>query len=63
MIMLCGTPFSGKSTLARALAERFGLAHIEIDRAYTRRGVLQEPGDQLGENDWLVAFRNIPIVG
>jgi len=58
VLMLCGTPFSGKSTLARALAERFGLAHIEIDRVHEERGVLREPDDRLVENDWLVAFQH-----
>ncbi len=58
VFMLCGTPFSGKSTLARALVERFGLVHIEIDRVHEERGVLREPGDRLVDNDWLVAFQH-----
>lgn len=57
VFMLCGTPFSGKSTLARALAERFDLEHIEIDQVHVERGVLAHEGNYLDERDWLVAFQ------
>ncbi|CAN5561481.1 hypothetical protein BH09CHL1_BH09CHL1_26920 [soil metagenome] len=57
VFMLCGTPFSGKSTLARALVERFDLTHVEIDLVHQERGVLLRDGDGVSENDWLVAFQ------
>jgi predicted kinase len=50
--MLCGTPFAGKSTLARALAARFDLVHIEIDQVHAERGV-----ETLDDDDWLAAFQ------
>lgn len=57
VLMLCGTPFSGKSTLARALAERFELAHIEIDQVHVERGVLAHERGHLDDRDWLTAFQ------
>jgi predicted kinase len=55
--MLCGTPFSGKSTLARALASRFDLVHIEIDCVHVERGVLAHEGNHIDDQDWLAAFQ------
>ncbi len=55
--MLCGVPFSGKSTLARALAERFDLEHIEIDQVHGERGFEPGSGRQMGDEDWRAAFQ------
>lgn len=39
VIILCGLPFSGKTTLARALGERFGCAIVSLDEINRERGV------------------------
>jgi predicted kinase len=50
-------PFSGKSTLARAMAERFDLEHIEIDQVHGERGFEPGSGRQMGDADWRAAFQ------
>jgi len=57
LFVLCGVPFSGKSTLARALAERFDLEHIEIDQVHGERGFVPGSGRQMEEVDWRAAFQ------
>jgi predicted kinase len=37
--ILCGLPFAGKSTLARALAHARGLAYVELDAINAERGL------------------------
>lgn len=39
LYIMCGPPFAGKSTLARALAARLRLALISIDAINTERGL------------------------
>jgi len=53
LFLLCGLPFSGKSTLARALTEKFNIDHVEVDRHLdvTMKSVIPGP------EDWLPAYR------
>ena len=39
LIILCGLPFAGKSTLAEALRQRFGWSVIAIDAVNHERGL------------------------
>jgi predicted kinase len=39
LIVLCGLPFAGKSTLARALAAHTGYAYLSLDAINSERGV------------------------
>lgn len=39
LYVLCGLPFAGKSTLARALAARLGIPSVAIDAINTERGL------------------------
>lgn len=39
LYFLCGLPFAGKSTLARALAARTQARHIALDAVNTERGL------------------------
>ena len=57
LFVLCGLPFSGKSTLARALSERFPLEHIEIDQVHEQRGVVPGQGRRVADEDWRAAFQ------
>lgn len=51
LYMMCGLSFAGKSTLAKALAERFGFAAVNIDAINTRRGVGLS-GEKIAQDDW-----------
>lgn len=39
LIAMCGIPFAGKSTLARAIAARCGLARVSIDEIVSERAI------------------------
>ncbi len=39
LLVLCGLPFAGKTTLARELGQRLGFARAEIDAINAERGV------------------------
>jgi predicted kinase len=56
MYILCGLPFAGKSTLARAWAAQRGCAHIEIDAINTARG-LGLAGAALTPAEWDETYR------
>ena len=56
LYVLCGLPFAGKSTLARELAARLGLAHLEGDQIHREQGL---GGDdrRLTRAEWVAAYR------
>jgi predicted kinase len=56
LYILCGLPFAGKSTLARALAAQRGCAHIAIDAINTARG-LGLAGAALTPAEWDETYR------
>ena len=56
LYILCGLPFAGKSTVARALAARSGCAQIEIDAINTARG-LGLDGSALSAADWHATYQ------
>jgi adenylate kinase family enzyme len=61
-LVIIGNSGGGKSTLARKLAERRGLRHVEIDRLLWQDGWVLTPEDDyrrqhremIGEEDWVV---------
>lgn len=56
LLVTCGLPFSGKSTLSRALAAQLGVAHVEVDALHARDGL--RPGiDPIARADWVAAYR------
>lgn len=44
LFVLCGLPFSGKSTIARVLVERFGVIALDVDALARERGYRPEKG-------------------
>lgn len=54
--ILCGLPFAGKTTLARALADRLGWVHLEVDALNRTRGIGLH-GEQLTRQDWIATYR------
>ena len=59
LFLLCGTSFSGKSTLARALAERRGAAWVSLDAILAERGLFG--GDGLPVETWEAAHREAEL--
>ena len=56
LFVMCGLPFSGKSTLARALADQLDLVNIEVDRLHNELG--QSPSDgRVTREQWIAAYR------
>jgi predicted kinase len=56
LFILCGLPFSGKSTLARAMAEYLDIVHIELDSVHGERGI-DLKGEPPTREDWIEAYR------
>jgi predicted kinase len=56
LYILCGLPFAGKSTLARALAAQRGCTHVAIDAINTARG-LGLSGAALTAAEWDETYR------
>jgi predicted kinase len=50
LVLLCGRPFSGKSTLAGALEERHGAAVVSFDAINLERGL--RGGDGIPVEEW-----------
>ena len=51
LILMCGLPFSGKSTLAKAIVNRIGCAYISLDEINQERG-LGFGGDGIPVEEW-----------
>ncbi len=51
LVLMCGLPFSGKSTLARAIVEHAGCAYISLDEINRERG-LGFGGDGIPVEEW-----------
>ena len=49
--LLCGLAFSGKTTLARAIAEQLSLAYVSLDEINSERGV-RPGGEGLPVEEW-----------
>ncbi|MFI5733646.1 AAA family ATPase [Kribbella sp. NPDC051587] len=51
LVLLCGTSFSGKSTVARTLAPRLGATVVSLDEINARRGLWG--GDGIPVEEWI----------
>jgi predicted kinase len=51
LLLLCGLPFAGKTTLATALAQRFRWQYISLDAINTQRGIGLN-GQSIEPNEW-----------
>lgn len=56
LLIMCGLPFAGKSTLAQALAKRLGAVHMETDVINTERG-LGLDGTAITAREWARTYR------
>ena len=64
LYILCGLPFAGKTTLARALVSRLGISRVAIDDINGERGVWNDETG-MSEEEWTKtyneAYRRIGI--
>ncbi len=56
VVILCGLPFAGKSTLARALADRLDLVHVEVDEV-VHQAETYAAGESIPRSAWITAYR------
>jgi predicted kinase len=57
LYILCGLPFSGKTTLARALANQCGFVHLDLDALARTKDLLPEEG--INDEQWSDVFREV----
>ena len=55
LYIMCGLPFSGKTTLARAIADQRDCVHLDLDSLATREGLFPEEG--IDDKQWSLLFR------
>ena len=54
LYIMCGLPFSGKTTLARAIADQRGCVHLDLDTLANREGFFPEEG--IDDKQWSRLF-------
>lgn len=56
LYILCGLPFSGKTTLAKELVKRFGFIRVDLDQINTERGLGSKSNDDISDEDWKITY-------
>ncbi len=57
LYILCGLPFSGKSTLAKELVRQFGWVRVDLDQINSERGLGGLGNDDISNNDWRITYQ------
>lgn len=57
LYIMCGLPFSGKTTLARALANQCDFVHLDLDTIARERSLFPEEG--ISDEQWGQVFREV----
>src|SRR6266487_274189 len=57
LYIMCGLPFSGKTTLARALANQCGCVHLDLDAIARKKNLFPEEG--INDEQWGHVFREV----
>ena len=57
LYIMCGLPFSGKTTLARALANQCGCVHLDLDTIAREKNLFPEEG--INDEQWGHVFRQV----
>jgi predicted kinase len=55
--IMCGLPFSGKTTLARTLADQCGFIHLDLDVIAREKRLFPEEG--INDEQWAQVFREV----
>lgn len=56
LFILCGLPFSGKTTLAKELVKRFGFVRIDLDQINAERRLGSKSNDEISAEDWKITY-------
>lgn len=54
--ILCGLPFSGKTTLSKELQKKLGFTHINLDELKAKRGLSEVSDDDVSAEEWESIF-------
>ena len=57
LYIMCGLPFSGKTTLARALANKCGFVHLDLDALARAKSLFPEEG--INNEQWGRMFKEL----
>src|SRR5688500_400951 len=57
LYIMCGLPFSGKTTLARTLANQCGFVHLDLDAIARTKSLFPEEG--INDEQWGQVFREV----
>jgi predicted kinase len=57
LYIMCGLPFSGKTTLARTLANHCGFVHLDLDAIARGKNLFPEEG--ISDEQWSQVFREV----
>lgn len=57
LYIMCGLPFSGKTTLARTLANQCGFIHLDLDAIAREKSLFPEEG--MNNEQWGQVFREV----
>jgi len=57
--VLCGLPFSGKTTLAEELEKRLGYARVNIDEIKSQHGFAGVSDDDISDDQWTEIFNDL----
>src|SRR5687768_15063972 len=57
LYIMCGLPFSGKTTLARTLANECGFVHLDLDAIARANSLFPEEG--INDEQWGQVFREV----
>lgn len=57
LYIMCGLPFSGKTTLARSLANQCGFVHLDLDALAREKSLFPEEG--INDEQWGQVFREV----
>lgn len=52
LYILCGLPFSGKTTLAKALVKKLGFVRIDLDQINAERGLGELGNEEITDSQW-----------
>lgn len=57
LLIFCGLPFAGKTTLANELVKRFGFVRIDLDEINGERGLGGLSNDEISNEDWQETYQ------
>ena len=57
LLIFCGLPFAGKTTLANELVKHFGWVRVDLDEINSERGLRELSNDEISNEDWKETYR------